>query len=63
MVTHSYKGWYYWSAVKLVVGAPTAEATNGGVSVAEAIIIVRYRLCYGDFAKAAIAKEATIGCR
>ena len=42
MVTQSYKGWYYWSAAKLVVGAPTAEATNGGVRVAEAIIIVKY---------------------
>jgi hypothetical protein len=30
------------SAAKLVVGAPTAEATNGGVRVAEAIIIVKY---------------------
>ena len=37
-----YKGWYHWSAVKLVVGAPTAEATHGGVRVAEAIIIVKY---------------------
>ena len=28
--------------MKLVVGAPTAEATNCGVRVAEVIIIVKY---------------------
>ena len=28
--------------MKLVVGAPTAEATNGGVRVAEAVIIIKY---------------------